>query len=434
MELTERTVVELRTSVKIRTSVFLRTLVSLAYKILNLMTASNESTTGGSCWCLPVGGLKADLLQLIQMPAGYPRITGARWLAPGWSDKDADGVSLTTSLSIADAGTNLVLQSDTLAPTWVPTGTTLSTGVVVEAAVNSTHNRYQPITGLDTTIIRCVAFKVRPKERTKGRISIATAAEANGIYIDFDLTAETVTPGVYGFGVIKASGIKELPDGSYLVWVSGTQQAGTVTLYPAVWLRNNAGDVSYLGDITKGMYVDWCDVTESSFPEPHRVTTTATVSTDADICKQPSSESIVSVNEGAIRFKLTPLSEDTVNVSSGSYIDANNYALIANSDANTMRFLNVYAGAPAFVDFSYTPTLGQKMVVDMAWDDEKLYLAVYDDGDPQPEFQEAVETNPKSLGLFIEIGSLNEANVSPGEYDNTGYPIHFQTKEKAGWL
>ena len=392
--------------------------IGIVMRHIDLMQASCDRDNARTVWALPADGVIADGLSLLKIGIDVPAFTGGRYLNPGWSSVDADGVGLANALSIADALTNVCacLKAN-------PTDTT----------------------GVNTVSGDGAASVVS---------SPAALAAANLDQVCLDKVYQ-FTGGSTGSVFTINGQTGDTDPASILAWVRKTAGSGTTNMQLGAVGAVEITGSSFTRLVSENLTptaVDLLtfsvaigDTVEMILPNSVKdafapvtpiigdTDTAAAKTRDADICTLPSSVSVVSQTEGAIRFKYTPSHDHITLVSSGSYIDADNNAAIYNSDANTIRFLNVYNTLAKFVDFSYTPAVSQAMIIDMAWDAGKLYLSVYDDGDAQPAFQETVETNPKSLGLFIEIGSLNGSNVADGEYANDGYPIHWKNKEAAGW-
>ena len=63
--------------------------------IIRLELANNTSATDATVLAVPVDGLAADPLQIITIPAGYPRMQGARWV-----DTVAGGAALGSNFTV----------------------------------------------------------------------------------------------------------------------------------------------------------------------------------------------------------------------------------------------------------------------------------------------------------------------------------------------
>lgn len=88
-------------------------------------------------------------------------------------------------------------------------------------------------------------------ERTKGRLRIGSGAGATFIaQAGFDLSAGTVS--LTGTGSV---GIVPYSDGWYLVWVTGATLAGDSSIHCRVYVWDAAGNETYTGDGSSGLYV-----------------------------------------------------------------------------------------------------------------------------------------------------------------------------------
>jgi hypothetical protein len=95
------------------------------------------------------------------------------------------------------------------------------------------------------------SFYVKANGRTKGYISTVQGSD----FATFDLAAKTIAFGGNGANVtVIAQTITELSDGWFRLTITSTF-SGAVNVRPALGLSNDLGLSSYLGDITKGIFI-----------------------------------------------------------------------------------------------------------------------------------------------------------------------------------
>jgi hypothetical protein len=149
---------------------------------------------------------------------------------------------------------------------------TASAGSFVETAVDGTHVVGQAVTvsaGQNT-----LQLKIKPLGRTKTQVVLHDGT-SNKLNATLDLGAGTTT-----VGTLVAAG-----DGYYLLTASVVCAAGSGVVY--VYANDDAGNSSYIGDVTKGLYVKEAQLTQGSSPLPYQKTPITTalpspyVATDA---------------------------------------------------------------------------------------------------------------------------------------------------------
>jgi len=122
---------------------------------------------------------------------------------------------------------------------------------------------------------------VKAGERTAGNLRLGNGVvNFSGGVADcaFDLVAGTAIKGPSG---IRA-GIRELANGWYRVWITGTADASLSDNASAVFLSNGATG-TYTGDGTSGMYVWGVQLEVGAEPSSYIATTTATELRSADV-------------------------------------------------------------------------------------------------------------------------------------------------------
>lgn len=122
---------------------------------------------------------------------------------------------------------------------------------------------------------------VKAAERVAGNLRLGNGVvNFSGGVADcaFDLVAGTAIKGPSG---IRA-GIRELADGWYRIWITGTADASLSDNASAVFLSNGATG-TYTGDGTSGMYVWGVQLEVGAEPTSYIATTTAAESRSADV-------------------------------------------------------------------------------------------------------------------------------------------------------
>lgn len=138
--------------------------------------------------------------------------------------------------------------------TTAPDGTTTA-DALFETAIADSHQIMNTLSLDQTTTDYTFSFFVKANGRTKGIIQQiyigGTFPNASGV---FDLTAKTIINGSGGGGVFTNTTITEFGNGWFRVSISGRTGVNNniqFRLYPS----NNLGEASYLGDVTKGLYI-----------------------------------------------------------------------------------------------------------------------------------------------------------------------------------
>ena len=122
---------------------------------------------------------------------------------------------------------------------------------------------------------------VKAAERSAGNLRLGNGVvNFSGGIADcaFDLVAGTAIKGPSG---IRA-GIREMADGWYRIWITGTADASLSDNASAVFLSNGATG-AYTGDGTSGMYVWGVQLEVGAEPSSYIATTTAAESRSADV-------------------------------------------------------------------------------------------------------------------------------------------------------
>jgi hypothetical protein len=226
----------------------------------------------------------------------------------------------TTTQTIIDPYTNLVLQSETFDnASWTKLNTTVTANAIanpsgvltadklVETAVNATHTITSAAIAIASGAVVTSSIFVKAAERSTLQLRINGAGGTANVGVD--LTAGTVTaPSVSGpFSAAEAS-IEELSSGWYRVNLTATT-TGIVSVTMAVILGAIGAD-TYLGVLTNGLYIFGAQVTTNPLPQTY-VATVAAVATytlsDAVLSSNPILESTMWVGPGTLNgFVVMP--------------------------------------------------------------------------------------------------------------------------------
>jgi hypothetical protein len=196
-------------------------------------------------------------------------------------------------LLIEESRTNFILRSEEISDVyWTKSNVTVTANdsvapdgnstadLILEEATNSAHQivRAESIDSI-TTVITISAF-VKPAGRSKG--SLVLNASNNYFSADFDLDNISVTRSSSGTGQDLDSSIKMLPNGWFRISVTGITGQNATTSFI---LRLNDDDVNltYLGDITKGMYMWGMQLEQGGTLTSYIKTTDSTSTRESDI-------------------------------------------------------------------------------------------------------------------------------------------------------
>jgi hypothetical protein len=198
-------------------------------------------------------------------------------------------------LLIEEARTNLCLQSEDFATTWTVSqasisanATTAPSGAVtgdklVENTATAAHSVFQNITISANTLYTATVY-AKADTRTRLKLFWATTGNTSGGNVDFNLSAGTVaSPNVYGTGSSYSATITAINNGWYRCSITGIIDASTTLARIRVDLLDAAGNASYTGDGTSGLFLWGAQVEAGAFLTSYIPTTTTALTRSADV-------------------------------------------------------------------------------------------------------------------------------------------------------
>ena len=249
-------------------------------------------------------------------------LAAANVLRPHWLDTNADGVPDTLVGLIEPSRANAFLRSEDLTTSWTAFNCTISPDArvapdgnltadrVVEAATNSTHSPTQNV-AITAGAPICLSGFFYPGERTQGEISARNQASTSNFVLDFDTAGGgSFATAFFGSAVVQSAGLIPLwgaAAGWWYFWIGGTIDNTETNITTAFRLRN-AGQASYLGDITKGAYYWGLQFeTPAAYPSAYIKTTAGAVTRAADNCTEPIAFSPPAVGQSlTVHFVVWP--------------------------------------------------------------------------------------------------------------------------------
>lgn len=239
----------------------------------------------------------------------------------------------------------------------------------------------------------------------------------------FDLndgsTSDTSVGGVSG--TVTSSSAEKLPNGLWrLQAMLQTDNASTTPVVGAAGSATPAyvtGQPSFLAVAGEDLLVGGVHMEESGFASSYIKTTTATV-TRASATLSNTSTGILTSESGAGRIVSTLSGLSTINTLIGSYVDANNYILIAYT-GGLMKLFTSNSGVVNIVTKAYTPTPGVPFVLEFYWTTAGKWLRAYSKGtDPSGvAWSTDADTDLVQLDTVFELGSYNSGtDASSGNH------------------
>jgi hypothetical protein len=342
----------------------------------------------------------------------------------------ADGVSLTNSLSVANAGTNVVLHSNDLTDaSWTKTGTGAVSNNLVGAAGDA--NTGGTVSGLDiggsgsinklfggyVATDRYEPSFVLKQIDTAGVIEILhpTGTASGRWLIDLSLLSTSWETVDRNHPAVTVS-VEFVVDG-----------VGQLGLY----IRKSTGT----GTLSVGYFNSQLELGTVSTPQKY--TATGTASTDADINTTPTPP-VLTPQSGAIEMVVDPRALHTsTSYMMSLFTDSANYTSVAAISAGTqVRITKVVAGVPNNAIFNYTHVVGTPLRFQAYWDDVLgigIRVADASADITAVSFITDANTDDATVSASMGIGNQDSASLFIGEYANNGVPIVYASKEVAGW-
>ena len=230
-------------------------------------------------------------------------------------------------LLIEEARSNLVLYSDQFDnAVWGKANATVTANAIaspdgtvnadklVETTATGEHYARQNFVGLTASANYTTSIYIKAGGRTAGQIRILdTDVVTNGYYVNFNLTAVTVSTLAVGTGsTVLAGSIVNAGGGWYRIVVTGSITGTKYTL--DTFIQNPAGTQSYTGDGTSGIYLWGAQLEAGSFATSYIPTTTTALTRAADVANVNTLSPWYNASEGTIYgeflipFAMTSLS------------------------------------------------------------------------------------------------------------------------------
>ena len=333
-------------------------------------------------------------------------------------DTDRSGNPISTSGSYPlvgyvpwEARTNLCLQSEDLSTTWGNNNTTESVNAavvspngtttadkLVEAATNTTHTIHNTVAG--TSGVYTTSVYLKAAGRTWAYITEGNSVTSTAY---FDLTNGVV--GTVGGTGSPSARIVDAGNGWYRCSMTFTAGANA-----NIQIGTSTGDTisSFLGDITKGVYVWGAQLELGSFATPYIPTTTVAVARNADVLTYTGAD-VANIKTLAATFSRGVGVATAGTVAALSDNTANEYSSINLTSATAVRFDGVDGGVSKWqttASNAYTPAATSKAAYSAATNSIKMDL----DGTAQTE--DTVATLPTVTQ--VQVGHLNGATVLNG--------------------
>jgi len=166
-----------------------------------------------------------------------------------------------------------------------PDGVASSAGSIIENSSAAPSHGQSSSSGMTITAntTYTVSRFFKAAGRTKGRLDLSNGASSAGMYVLFDLAAETATGGTYnGSSTVSSVGIRKYPNGWYRVWCTGIVDNSSTSALLVTYLRDSSGNTSYTGDGVSGLYAWGSQVELGSSPTSYIATAASSATRNAD--------------------------------------------------------------------------------------------------------------------------------------------------------
>lgn len=207
---------------------------------------------------------------------------------------DYDPVTLACKgLLIEESRSNLLKESNTFATSpWLntrassvttsvvdPSGTAAAIKLTEDSSVSSTHVLAQDTTNGSATYTFSVYLKAG--ERTRAAVLMSDLATAS-VGINVNLSSGTFTLTTGGSWTNVSGSVTDVGNGWWRCVTTATRGAGTATS-PRVLLADSAGNTTYTGNGTSGLYVYGAQLEAGAFATSYIPTTSAALTRNADV-------------------------------------------------------------------------------------------------------------------------------------------------------
>ena len=213
----------------------------------------------------------------------YHRTEGAPYYGEGATPKGLLIEESRTNL-ITDSESHTYLDGDILVAQTAnsglaPDGTNTAIAFM-ETAGTGNHVSRKAVTIADNQNI-IFSFFAKANGRTSGQIEFF---DAGGAFAFFDLASGTINSAtVYSSATNGSSSIEDYGNGWFRVSLGLTTVSGDTSGTVQVRVTNAAGQNSYAGDATKGLFIWGLQLEQGSFPTSYIKTTGSTVTRNADV-------------------------------------------------------------------------------------------------------------------------------------------------------
>jgi hypothetical protein len=268
--------------------------------------------------------------------------------------------------------------STTITPnaTTSPDGT-VNADALFETAIADSHHIMSTLLLDQTTTDYTFSFFVKPNGRTKGLIQqIFIGGTFPNVTASFDLVEKTITNASGGGGVFSNTEIKEFDNGWFRVSISGKTLLNTDIQF-RLYTANIDGDASYLGDVTKGLYIWGAQLEAGSYATSYIPTTSESVTRNADVINKTGISSLIGQTEGTLFFEINlpnPLSNGGKTIvvigTSGNRV----YIAKDSSSQNIFQLATESASGYNFINTSAITTPKVKIAIAYKGGDNAFYV------------------------------------------------------------
>ena len=197
-------------------------------------------------------------------------------------------------LLIEEQRTNLLAYSDQFNnAAWDKTNVTVTANATTspdgtanaDAVFETTTTGFHSVNSFATIVVALsgqtytASFYIKANGRTKGFMSVVSG----GGFVTFDITAKTITFGGNGTNeTVIAQTITESSNGWFRLTMTSSF-SGAANVKPTLGLSNDAGNSSYTGDVSKGVFLYGAQLEAGSFPTSYIPTGITQVTRSADV-------------------------------------------------------------------------------------------------------------------------------------------------------